>query len=257
MKTLVTHYWSKYYNAVIYKCFLPFVVYFLSTLFYISNYVVEGVDVPDDFLLTTEFWLRIVSLTLMSYFLYFEIRCIIRDQFSYLFDIFNYIDLISILLNIWLIFRATRGKHAHEEAESETDFDSGPEEAEKDPKWIRTFATLAVILMWFKSFYWLRLFGNTSFFVKMIVQTLADIRYFLILFIFILMTFGNAIFILSSDRKEAIYKNYVDVGFLNVLLDQYELSLGEFNTDLFLEPSDGGERDTVAWMVFIAATMLT
>ena len=71
------------------------------------------------------------------------------------------------------------------------------------------------------------------------------------------MTFGNAIFILSSDRKEAIYKNYVDVGFLNVLLDQYELSLGEFNTDLFLEPSDGGERDTVAWMVFIAATMLT
>ena len=256
MKTLVTHYWTKYYNAVIYKCFLPFVVYFVSTQVYISNYVVEGVDVPDDFLLTAEFWLRIVSLALMSYFLYFEIRCIHRDGFSYLIDIFNYIDFCSIFLNIWLIFRATRGKHTYEEVESEADFDSGSAEAEvEDHNWVRTLATLAVILLWFKSFYWLRLFGNTSFFVKMIVQTLADIRYFLILFIFILMTFGNAIFILSSDRKEEIYKNYVDVGFLNVLLDQYELSLGEFNTELFLEPSDGG--DTVAWLVFIAATMLT
>lgn len=55
--------------------------------------------------------------------------------------------------------------------------------------------------MWVKSFYWLRLFGKTSFFVRMISETLYDIKYFLILFIFILMTFGNAMLILSSDRQ--------------------------------------------------------
>ena len=63
--------------------------------------------------------------------------------------------------------------------------------------------------MWYKSFYWLRLFDNTSFYVRLIADTLFEVRYFMILFVMILMTFGNAIFILSRSREEPLYKDYV------------------------------------------------
>lgn len=77
--------------------------------------------------------------------------------------------------------------------------------------------------MWFKAFYWLRMFGPTSFFVRMIQETLYDIRYFLILFILILLTFGNAILILSQGREEndqePLFKDYFANSYLNVVLN--------------------------------------
>ena len=109
--------------------------------------------------------------------------------------------------------------------------------------------------MWFKAFYWLRLFGPTSFFVRMIQETLFDIRYFLILFVLILMTFGNAILILSEGRESPLYKDYFSNDYMNVVLNQYELSLGEFDTNGFRPAGEGG--DTIAWFTFIGATMIT
>ena len=53
--------------------------------------------------------------------------------------------------------------------------------------------------MWLKAFYWLRLFSQTSFYIRLIIETISDIKYFLILFIFILMTFGNALLILDES----------------------------------------------------------
>ena len=73
--------------------------------------------------------------------------------------------------------------------------------------------------MWTKTFYWLRLFGSTSFYVRMIIETLYDIRYFLLHFLLILMTFGNAMLILSEGREEALYKDYFEIDFLNVVLN--------------------------------------
>ena len=59
--------------------------------------------------------------------------------------------------------------------------------------------------MWFKAFYWLRLFSQTSFYMRLIIDTLYDIRYFLILFFLILITFANALLILDEGRYENIY----------------------------------------------------
>ena len=100
------------------------------------------------------------------------------------------------------------------------------------------------------------MFGPTSFFVRMIQETVYDVRYFLILFILILLTFGNAILILSQGRDDALYKDYFSNSYLNVILNQYELSLGEFDTEnRFRTASEGG--DSIAWITFIGATMIT
>ena len=61
----------------------------------------------------------------------------------------------------------------------------------------RGIAAVLVLLMWVKTFYWMRLFSPTSFYIRLIGETLRDIKYFLILFIFILMTFGNTLLIMN------------------------------------------------------------
>lgn len=61
----------------------------------------------------------------------------------------------------------------------------------------RGLSTLLVFLMWIKTFYWMRLFTATSFYIRLIQETLSDIKFFLILFIFILMTFGNTLMVMN------------------------------------------------------------
>ena len=79
----------------------------------------------------------------------------------------------------------------------------------------------------------MRLFDSTSFYVRLIRETIYDIGNFMILFVFILMTFGNVLLILSYGRINPLYQNYFGFDFANALINQYKLSLGEFDTDEF------------------------
>ena len=40
IKTLVDHFWARYYRAVVNFGFLPFMIYMILTLIYVSNYTV-------------------------------------------------------------------------------------------------------------------------------------------------------------------------------------------------------------------------
>lgn len=209
----------------------------ISMIWYISVYGVKGHDKSDEF--NEEMVLRFLILSLIIYFLYFEVRCMMRDKMIYLLDLYNYVDIGTFILNIYLIRNANQGTTS-EAAKSE---------------YLRPLASIAVLLMWAKSFYWLRLFGSTSFFVRLIADTLYDTRYFLILFMLILMTFGNAMLVLSTDREKPLYDDYIPVEVINVVLNQYIWMLGEFNADVFIPGHQGG--DSVAWMLFVIATMIT
>ena len=146
--------------------------------------------------------------------MYFEVRSMARDKAHYLKDIYNYIDISSFVLNLYILSYSSQALTKAEEAELQ----------------LGNLCCLAVIIMWYKSFYWLRLFDNTSFYVRLIADTLFEVRYFMILFVMILMTFGNAIFILSRSRENPLYKDYLTSEYINVLLNQYEMALGTWNT---------------------------
>ena len=45
---LVDHFWERYYRAVIYRCFLPYLVYYVSVLWYLSLYGVSKDDEPKE-----------------------------------------------------------------------------------------------------------------------------------------------------------------------------------------------------------------
>ena len=173
------------------------------------------------------------------YFIFFEFVSFLRDGMGYIKDVFNWLDISSFGLNIYLAFLTA------------TDF------REKDDIQYdrRGLAALAVVLMWFKAFYWMRLFTGTSFYVRLIRETLYDIRFFALLFICILATFGNALYVMSQGRPddEMLYADIFGWRVLSTLLNQYMLSLGEFDTEAY--QSDG--EDIVVWTIFIATTFIT
>ena len=84
---------------------------------------------------------------------------------------------------------------------------------------MRPIASIVVLLSWLKSFYRLKLFGATSFYVRLVIWALYDIRHFMVLFVMILMTFGNTIMILSQGRDEILYRDYTQNNFINVMMN--------------------------------------
>lgn len=178
----------RYYKAIFWRCLVPFLVYFTCVLYYLPVYCVEGLVTTGPHALShadlhAEKALRYIILTLIAYFFFFEMVCIMRDGLDYLTDIFNWMDNIAFILNIYMIYATV---YIAPDPTARTE--------------VRAMAALTVVFMWFKAFYWLRIFSGTSFYVRLIRDTLYDIRYFMILFILILLTFANAIMILNEGR---------------------------------------------------------
>ena len=100
----------------------------------------------------------------------------------------------------------------------------------------------------------MRLFSSTAFYVKLLTETFGDIKSFFILFIAILCTFGNAMLIMNANRDEdsQIYSAVFTVKYLDIIMNQYMLSLGEFDTDNF---SDDGS-DVMIWLLFMITTFI-
>lgn len=200
--TLTEHIWSRYYKSVFRYCFLPFCVYFIVTQVFLSTYTLSGIDPSSSVLLP--YLMTLIIFLGVIFFLFFEMIVALRSGLEYFSDPFNYIDLSSFALNIILVIDTHR--HGYGSKVSET---------------IRAITSLAVILMWFKVFYWMRLFDSTSFYVKLIRETVYDIRYFLILFIVILLTFANALLVANHGRgdEEEIVDSVFGVALLDAVLN--------------------------------------
>ena len=66
----------------------------------------------------------------------------------------------------------------------------------------RVIAALATLFLWIKVLDWMKLFRPTSFFIRLITETINDIRHFFIIFMVALFMFGVPIYILNLNRGE-------------------------------------------------------
>ena len=60
---------------------------------------------------------------------------------------------------------------------------------------------VAIILMWGNFVYWLRVFTSTIIYIRLVIQTVKEMIYFLLIFFLIVTMFGNVIYILNSNRS--------------------------------------------------------
>ena len=111
-------------------------------------------------------------------------------------------------------------------------------------------------MMWFKLFYWMRLFKPFSAFIRMITEIIKDIQVFLVMLIISLSAFANIIFLLNLNRmeqghEEPIYENLIGFGPLDAMIHAYLMGLGDFNRDTY-----SSENARVIWIMFILATII-
>ena len=58
-------------------------------------------------------------------------------------------------------------------------------------------ASIAVFFVWYKSFYWMRLFESTAFFINLLMATFNGIIAFTIMTVLLIMCVSNIMYILN------------------------------------------------------------
>ena len=99
--------------------------------------------------------------------------------YVYLFDLTNMIDITSSILNFTLVLNECL------------------DHALIDSTALKFCAMLAVSFVWYKIFYWMRLFKDTAFFINLLTRTLTDILPFMLMISILMLWFSNMIFILN------------------------------------------------------------
>jgi hypothetical protein len=114
---------------------------------------------------------------------------------DYFADFWNCVDMLSISLNyvflvmfgINLVFK--EGYFTH--------------------NFILDIASWCMFLMWIKVFYWFRLFTTYAKYIKLIIQTITDMRYFFAMVLIIMLSFGNFMYVAQNTLEESSGANYI------------------------------------------------
>ena len=104
-------------------------------------------------------------------------------------------------------------------------------------------------------FNWLRLFEGTAFYIMLLVDTLNDIKAFLIILLTSLTWFGLPLVMLNLNRSSdnAVLDNTFNHWVPNMFLNQYMLALGEFNYGNF----GAGPQFVICYVLFLLATFFS
>ena len=105
-----------------------------------------------------------------------------------------------------------------------------------DHEALKTVTAILKFLMCLGIFYWMRIFNGVAYYITMIIETVKDILGFSILFLLLLGAFSSSILILNdydtnADLPNTLVAKSFGNEFVDVLLQQYLLGLGEFNQD--------------------------
>ena len=124
----------------------------------------------------------IIILTL--YFLGLEVLQLYNPQqtlFKYLLDLTNFIDIFSGILNIVLVLNEISNY-------SVLGFDL-----------TKLFAMLAIFFVWYKVFYWMRLFTKPAFFMNLLSKTFGGMMSFVLMLMILLLMLSNVLYILNMN----------------------------------------------------------
>ena len=119
---------------------------------------------------------------------------------------------------------------------------------------LRAYIGFACFIMWIKVFYWMRLWESTAYYVKLITQTLSDVKLFLLLCLVILFAFANLFFMLNigTDSNNRALIAYTGWAVIDSVIAIYQFALGDFHYSGFIH----SEYDALLWPSFMVCTFL-
>jgi len=168
---------------------------------------------------------------------------------SYIKRFYNFNNLFMMVFNIVIIFM-----HARQDASL---------------KVLSTMAAISSIHLGLNIFMWMRIFENTAIYVMLIVETVKDLRQFILIFLVVVGAFGVCIAVinnyqmcaderllaaetsdLGSSEREYLYVKAFGYELIDAVINQYLVSLGDFNVDPYADNDLSG----LLWVCFLFAT---
>ena len=239
VQVLLDLYWHSTKKDILIKQFLPFcaLVILSITSFVYSLSDANKREENDEFSKWRRIVLAALILIVWSYHVLLEVYQLKSNVCKYFKSVWNWNDMIALILTFIVIAASV------------------PEDPLISLEKLRPVASIASCALMLKVFDWLRLFEQTAFYIKLMQETLKDIRAFLILILTALATFGIPMIILNLnlDAESQVVDDVFGFWLVNMLLNQYLLALGEFSMDNFASNSQA----TLCYIFFICATFIS
>ena len=84
-------------------------------------------------------------------------------------------------------------------------------------------------------------------------QIVSDVQTFTIMLVIILLAFANFFYVIDMGDKDASYVGlYTDNNVVNVLMEMYFISLGNFNIGSY----SNGDNSGIIWVFFVLASFI-
>lgn len=135
---------------------------------------------------------------------------------------------------------------------------------------------IAIFILYIKLIRWFRLHEETSFYIRLMYETVVGIVYFGIIVIFLIACFGNLIMVMNSVRDKPdpdadvdpdaylgnqFFLERVGYTFVDAMLSQFLVTVGEFaSTELInIQGSDNTDASLVglAWFIFLITCLVS
>jgi len=111
-------------------------------------------------------------------------------------------------------------------------------------------AAISVLVLYFKLFYFLRIFSATAYLVRMIIEIMLDMKFFVGVLILATAAFGNAFYILGRNSSDED-GNLAGDNYIDAFLFSYKIGLGDFSTDGF-----NTKDEEMLWIFFLLNSMI-
>lgn len=108
-------------------------------------------------------------------------------------------------------------------------------------------ATISLFI-WLKFLYFLRIFKQTGYLIKIIIEVVKEMRFFLLILLLTIVAFGDPLQGISSSNRDE--NQFISGGFFGGVEYVYEMCLGAFSTEQF-----GTIAVAYVWILFIICTI--
>jgi len=224
IKDIIYFQWQYFLPRILVLIFAPFLVYFISFVLYCTWILDQKHNEAND----DGGW-HVAALTMgiciLVYQLWFVYINIIHFNSTYN----NVLDVLSMLLNTSVIICDLAGA------------------AKVD---INAVASVAVLLLWLRLFFMLRIFSKTSYLISMIIAIISEMFYFVVALIIAIFAFANTFFILGRNAR-GDNDNFAGSNVWDAFIFSYRMGLGDFDTDGFAT-----KDEVLVWIFWFLNTLI-
>ena len=230
VKHIIMFQWSYFLPKIIIYLFTPFIVHFLLFVLYTTWILDKKYNYYEKWnnWYTASFSMGIAILVFQVFFIYIEIHQLIFHKLNYFKSFWNMLDISSILLNIAVVVWDFTQCNVND---------------------IIAIACVAVLVLWFRLFYLLRVFKETAYLISMIQAIIIEMKYFVLALAIAIIAFANTFFILGRNSPDGA--NFSGNTIWDAFIFSYRMGLGDFDTSGFGTTDEG-----LIWVLWFLNTLI-